>query len=172
MARAMMVRPRRSWSAIRSPDGTRQTDVARGRSSRPSLPHTARPPCRDPSGSLTVFQPGTKVPAVKRPDKPGWKDGEFLARKVPVVDAEAVARGPAGQRCLELGIALVEFQRAILAQHRQRAGALHQGHPLAFRELHQRGLRGEARLERGRAGRRARSDKARAAASADRRAEW
>ena len=100
-------------------------DVALDEARRPSAPHSAQTALPRTFGSPTVFQPGTKVPRTKRGDRPGCRRRvrsplDVLGSAMP----KRLARRPAGQRRPELGLALVELQRAVLAQHASRAGAV------------------------------------------------
>src|SRR5438105_15953941 len=61
-------------------------------------------------------------------------------------DAEALSLRPAWQAGTEFRLAFVEFERAVLAQHRPGAGAVEQAHPFGLGERHHADLRGKTRF--------------------------
>ena len=79
-----------------------------------------------------------------RPDEPFRQPrlvgGDFAGRKMREINAVLSPRLPARQGRREFSLALIEFETAVLAQHRARARALHECQPLGLRKRHQAGL--------------------------------
>jgi hypothetical protein len=72
---------------------------------------------------------------------------------MPELDPMRLPHLPAGQRGAELGLAFIDLQVAVLAQHPKRAGGGQKRLQLGPGEIHQRGLRrGRGRDSAGRTG--------------------